>query len=237
MSLPRHRPERHCSYPEPSTLRRRADDKTHLSGAAPSAADEEPFYRRLVPSDGGPCGLRRRRMAPFDLQRLLQDRTNGNTGGRRPTRADSSSVDAPIIAGPVALAREELSDLAGRVARRLANVDGDRTLEVGQVIPAEGNELGHARSHPKPKRQEHLRSLAPVGVRNGHHGALEQGRAIGEGLLLVRGTRASGPHLQTTAKMEVSVRQQRRGTWRGESGSLIRGGGRRTVTSTRTPAD
>ena len=50
-------------------------------------------------------------------------------------------MDALIVARPLPLAQDELLDLAGRRLGQIAEGDGGRALEVGEMVAAEGDEL------------------------------------------------------------------------------------------------
>src|SRR5215831_3044695 len=92
-------------------------------------------------------------------------------------------VDTLGLAAPFAIAQHELLDLAGRGLRQLAELHRRRTLEAGDVLPAELDDLLLAGSRALLERDERLGALSPLLVRNRHHRAFEDGRVLGDGLL------------------------------------------------------
>src|SRR2546425_922604 len=93
------------------------------------------------------------------------------------------SVDALGAAGPLPIAQDELLDLPGGRLRQLAELDGGGTLEMGDLPPAELDDLLLSGLHARLERDEGLRPLAPLLVRDGDHRALEDGGVPGDRLL------------------------------------------------------
>src|SRR5215217_4538331 len=96
-------------------------------------------------------------------------------------------VDALVVPGPLPLAQDELLHLAGRGPRDLTEFHGDRALEVRQVLAAEGDQLLRRRLLTRFEGDERLRPLAPVVVRDGDNGALQDGGVGAERMLDLNG--------------------------------------------------
>src|SRR3989440_6464504 len=98
------------------------------------------------------------------------------------------SVDPLGLALPLLVAQDELLDLARRGLGQVAELDGRRAFEVGEVLPAELDDLLLGGLPAGLERHEGLGPLAPPGVAHGHHGTLEHRGVLSHGLLdLARG--------------------------------------------------
>src|SRR5918997_1757176 len=87
-----------------------------------------------------------------------------------------------LLPGPLLLAQDELLDLAGRGLGQLAELDGGGGLEAGDVLLAEVYYLLLCRVLSLLEDHESLRALAPLLVRDGHHGGLHHRRVAGDRL-------------------------------------------------------
>src|SRR6185436_841029 len=85
-------------------------------------------------------------------------------------------VDALGLPGPLPVAQDELLHLAGRGLGQVAELDGRRALEVGDVLAAERDDLLLGGLPSGLERHEGLRPLAPLGVGDGDHRALHHRR-------------------------------------------------------------
>src|SRR5262249_10730097 len=92
-------------------------------------------------------------------------------------------VDALALAGPFAVAQHEFLDLARRGLGKLAELHRRRTLEAGDVLPAELDDVLLAGLRALLERDERLGTLPPLLIRNRNHGAFEDGGMLGDGLL------------------------------------------------------
>src|SRR5918998_4496785 len=88
-----------------------------------------------------------------------------------------------LLPGPLLFAQDELLDLAGRGLGQLAELDGGGGLEAGDVLLAEVYYLLLCGVLSLLEDHESLRALAPLLVRDGHHGGLHHRRVAGDGLL------------------------------------------------------
>src|SRR5207247_9010442 len=87
---------------------------------------------------------------------------------------------APLgLALPLLLAQHELLDLARGGLGQVAELDGRRRLEVGDVLLAEVDDLALAGLVPRLERDERLRTLAPLLVGDGDDRALHHGGVAG----------------------------------------------------------
>src|SRR5437763_15206754 len=91
-------------------------------------------------------------------------------------------VDALGVALPLLVPQHELLDLAGRRLGQVAELDGSRALEVGDVLPAELDDLLLGGLPAGLERHEGLGPLAPPGVGYGHHRTLQHRGVLGHGL-------------------------------------------------------
>src|SRR3712207_1334793 len=87
-----------------------------------------------------------------------------------------------LLPGPLLLAQDELLDLAGRGLGQLAELDVGGGLEAGDVLLAEVYYLLLCRVLSLLENHESLRALAPLLVRDGHHGGLHHRRVAGDRL-------------------------------------------------------
>src|SRR5438067_12365391 len=92
-------------------------------------------------------------------------------------------VDALGVALPLLVPQHELLDLAGRRLGQVAELDGSRALEVGDVLPAELDGLLLGGPRAGLEGDEGLGPLAPLRVGDGDHRALHDGRVLGHRLL------------------------------------------------------
>src|SRR5688572_13001930 len=93
------------------------------------------------------------------------------------------SVDPLRLALPLSVAEHELLHLAGGGLGQVTELDEGGRLEVGDVLPAELDDLLLGRGHPRLERDERLRALAPLLVGDRHHRALEHGGVLRHRLL------------------------------------------------------
>src|SRR5207244_9162935 len=92
-------------------------------------------------------------------------------------------VDALGLTPPLLVPQHELLDLAGRRLGQVAELDGGRALEVGDMLPAELDDLLLGGPGAGLEGDEGLGPLAPLRVGDGHHRALHDGRVLGHRLL------------------------------------------------------
>src|SRR5262249_47832947 len=91
-------------------------------------------------------------------------RRRGSPAARSPqARSGARSAHGGL---PRPLAQLDLAHLAGRGLRQLAELDGTRSVEAGEVLAREGDELRLAQVGSRLQRDVGLRPLAPALVRH-----------------------------------------------------------------------
>src|ERR1700748_2903665 len=95
----------------------------------------------------------------------------------------SHTADLRVLVRPLALAQHELLRLAGRCLRQRPEHDRIRALVVREALPAERDDLPGVSRGVLVERDERLRPLAPVRVRDPDDRAFQYGRVGGERLL------------------------------------------------------
>ena len=113
----------------------------HVEGAPRQLAARRPAEHDLPVGAGDEVRQARLPLAePRDRERALELRKpGGEEGGDRP--GVDRHLLRPPVSRPLPLAQHELLDLAGRGLGQLAELDGVRALEVGQMLAAEGDDL------------------------------------------------------------------------------------------------
>src|SRR6266699_4451831 len=107
-------------------------------------------------------------------------------GERRPVSGTLHTADLRVLACPLALAQHELLGLARRCLRQRPELDGVRALVVREALPAERDDLLGSDRGVLVERDERLRPLPPVRVRDPDDRAFEYGRVGGDRLGIVR---------------------------------------------------
>src|SRR5262249_7992336 len=92
-------------------------------------------------------------------------------------------ADLRVLVRPFALAQHELLGFARRCLRQRAELNRVRALVVCEALPAERDDLLRGGRAALAERDERLRPLAPVRVRDPDDRAFEYGRVGGDRLL------------------------------------------------------
>src|SRR6201996_9034710 len=93
------------------------------------------------------------------------------------------TAELRVLVRPFALAQHELLGFTGRCLRQRAELDRVRALVVREALPAERDDLPGVSRGALVERDERLRPLAPVRVRDPDDRAFEYGRVGGDRLL------------------------------------------------------
>src|SRR5215472_9555605 len=93
------------------------------------------------------------------------------------------SANPLVVAGPFAVAQDELLDLASGGLRQRPELDRVRALVMREAITAELDDLLRRSGGAVVEGDERLRAFSPVRVRNPDHRAFEHGGVGNYGLL------------------------------------------------------
>src|SRR5215217_52085 len=168
--------ENHAGPSEPREISPRATSAPlHPDAPMPAIADMRTSDTGLSRTDG--C---RSAQAPAPIDRPLPSPDRSCERWR-------ALVDALVVSRPLALSQGKLLHLAGRVHRQFAELDLGRALEVSEVVAAELDDLLLRHLHPRHERDERLGTLAPLLIRNGNHGARQDGGMADDDLLHLDG--------------------------------------------------